>query len=105
MGLESITLHFAKNDLVAAGIQAEINNVLEKVTASDSAATRDLPQRIFPHSSEVPSEEPETGMSHPIDKTSLRAIDEQLFGALRRRAKRILIPMTVVRYHLVNKMG
>jgi hypothetical protein len=36
---------------------------------------------------------------------SPQALDEQPFPSLRQLAKRILIPMTTIQYHLVNRIG
>jgi hypothetical protein len=41
----------------------------------------------------------------PINNNILQTLDESPFASLRKLSKRILIPMTTVRYHLVNKIG
>jgi histone-lysine N-methyltransferase SETMAR len=48
---------------------------------------------------------PEIEGADAIDQAILQALDEAPFASLRQLAKRILIPMTTIRYHLVNRMG
>jgi hypothetical protein len=49
-------------------------------------------------------EEPDLRAPDTIDNAILQALDEQSFESLSQIAKRTLIPMSTVRYHLVNKM-
>jgi hypothetical protein len=104
MDLESITLSLAMKYLGALEIHAEINSVLGQDTVGYSTITRYLRKRSFPHSSESGEEEPEIGSCDPIDRVILQALNEQPFASLRQLAKRILIPVTTIRYYLVDRM-
>jgi hypothetical protein len=49
--------------------------------------------------------EPKIEKNNFIDETILRVLEECPFSSLRQIAKRILIPMSTVRHHLVNSLG
>jgi hypothetical protein len=102
MDLESITLFLAMKSLSATAIQAEINNILGPGTVVYSTVTRYLCKRSFTGPSERPPHGPEIEGSDSIDQAILQALDETPFASLRQLAKRILIPMTTIRYHLVT---
>jgi hypothetical protein len=91
--------------LGAVEIHPEINKVLGEGTVGYSIITRYLQLQSLSHSSEVAEEETEIGSRDPIDRAILQVLNEQPVASLRQLAKRILIPMTTIRYHLVNKMG
>ena len=103
MDLESITPFLAKKNLTAVEIQIEINSVLGVSTVAYSTVTRSLRKRSFIHPSERAAEGPEIEASDAIDEAILQALDETRFPSLRQLAKRILIPMTTIRYRLVNR--
>ena len=105
MDLESITLYLAMKRLGAHDIHAEINDVLGQGTVGYSTITRYLRKRSFPQSCESAEEKAEIGSCTSIDHAILQALNEQPFASLRQLAKRILIPTTTIRYHLVNRMG
>ena len=105
MDLESITLYLAMKRLGAHDIHAEINDVLGQGTVGYSTITRYLRKRSFPQSCESAEEKAEIGSCGSIDHAILQALNEQPFASLRQLAKRILIPTTTIRYHLVNRMG
>jgi hypothetical protein len=105
MDLKSIAVFFAMKSLSATAIQAEINNVLGPGTVAYSTVTNYLRKRSFAGPSERPSHVPEIEGADSIDQAILQALDEAPFASLRQLAKRILIPMTIIRYHLVNRMG
>jgi hypothetical protein len=105
MDIESITLYLAKRHLGAVAVHAEINNVLGEGTAGYLTMTRYVRKRSFADSPQAHPEELETEESDPINSPILQALDEQPVASLRQLAKKISIPMTTVRYHLVNKMG
>jgi hypothetical protein len=44
------------------------------------------------------------GSCDPIDRAILQTLNTQPFASLQQLAKRILIPATTVRYHLVDRM-
>jgi hypothetical protein len=48
---------------------------------------------------------PEIEDADSIDQAILQALDETPFASVRQLAKGILIPMTTICYHLVNRMG
>jgi hypothetical protein len=103
MDLESITLYLNKKHLSAVAIHAEINNVLEEGTIGYSTVTRYLPKQNFANASHLAPEEPDLEVVDIIDNAILQALDEQPFVSLRQIAKGRLIPMSTVRYRLVNK--
>jgi hypothetical protein len=105
MHRESITLYLAMKLLGAVEIHAQTNKVFGEGTVRYSTITRYLRKQSFPHSSEVAEEKADIGSSDPIDRIILQALNEQAFTSLRQLAKRILIPATTIRYHLVNNMG
>jgi hypothetical protein len=86
-------------------IQIEINNVLGADTIADSTMTRYLPKCSFAHVLERPPPEPQIESAGLIDKAVLQALTEISFASLRQLAKRTLIPMTMIHYHLVIRMG
>jgi hypothetical protein len=49
--------------------------------------------------------EPRIEEEHFIDETIFGALKECPFASFYQTAKRILIPMSTVRYHLVNSLG
>jgi hypothetical protein len=104
MDLESITLYLNKKYLSAVTIHAEINSVLGEGTIGYSTITLYLRKQSFANASHLSPEEPDLGAADTIDNAILQALDEQPFGSFRQIAKRTLIPMPTVRYHLVNKM-
>jgi hypothetical protein len=65
-----------------------------------STMTRYFRKRNFADS----SEELETEESDLIDNATLHTLNKQSVASLQQLIKRILIPMTMVPYHLVNKM-
>jgi hypothetical protein len=69
-----------------------------------SVITRYLWRQSFPHSSEVTEIEAEIESSDIIDCAILHTLNKPPFAPLQQLAKRILIPATTIRYHLVNKM-
>jgi hypothetical protein len=69
-----------------------------------STVTRYLRKQSFANASQLAPEEPDLGAADTIDNVILQALDEQPFASLRQIAKRTLIPMSTVRYRLVNKM-
>jgi hypothetical protein len=104
MDLESITLYRNKKHLSAVAIHAEIANVLGEGTIGYSTVTRYLRKQSFANASDLAPEERDLGAADTIDNAILQALDEQPFALLRRIAKRTLIPMSTVRYRLVNNM-
>jgi hypothetical protein len=102
--LESVTSYLAMKLLGAVEIRAEISKVLGTGIVRYSTITRYLRKESFPDSSEVTEEEHEIGSSDPIDRAILQILNEQPFALLRQLSKRILIPVTTVRYHLVHKI-
>jgi hypothetical protein len=104
MDLESITLYLNKKHLSAVAIHAEINSVLGKGTIGYSTVTCYLRKQSFANASHLAPEEPDLGAAETIDNAILQALDEQPFASLHQIAKRTLIPMSRVRYRLVNKM-
>jgi hypothetical protein len=105
MDLESIALFLAMKKLSVTAIHAEINNVLGPSTVAYSTVTRYLRKRNFDGRSEPTPLEPEIEGTDSIDEAILQALDETPFASIRQLAKRILIPMTTIRYHLVTRMG
>jgi hypothetical protein len=104
MDLESIRSYLNKKHLSAVAIHAEINSVLGEGTIGYSTLTRCLRKQNFANASHLASEEPDFGAADTIDNAVLQALDEQPLASLRQIAKRTLIPMPTVRYHLVNKI-
>jgi hypothetical protein len=102
--LESITLCLDMKHFGAVEIHAEINKVLGEGIVGYSTITRYLRKQSFPDSWELAEEELEIGSSDSIDHAIVQALNEQPFGSLRQLAKRILIPVTTIRYHLVHRM-
>jgi hypothetical protein len=49
--------------------------------------------------------EPKIKEENFFDEAILGALEERPFASLRQIAKRILIPISMVRYHLVNCLG
>jgi hypothetical protein len=49
--------------------------------------------------------EPKIEEENSIDEAILEALEECPFSSLRQIAKRILIPMSTVQYHLINSLG
>jgi hypothetical protein len=64
-----------------------------------------LRKRSYVHVSERPPPEPEIEGADPIGKAVLEALDEIPFASLRQLAKRTLILVTTIRYHLVISKG
>jgi hypothetical protein len=104
MDLESITLYFNKKHLSAVTIHPEINSALGEGTIEYSTVTCYLRKQSFANASHLVPEEPDLGAADTIDDAIMQVLDEQPFGSLRQIAKRMLIPMSTVRHHLVNKM-
>jgi hypothetical protein len=104
MNLESITLYLNKKHLSAVAIHVEINSVLGEGMIEYSTVTRYLRKQSFANASHLGPEEPDIGAADTIENAILQALDEQPFVSLRQIAKRTLIPMSTVRYRLVNKM-
>jgi hypothetical protein len=104
MDLESTLLYLAIKHLGAVEIHAEINKILGEGIVGDSTITQYLQKQIVPNSSQVVEKKPEIGNSDQIDRALRQALNGQPFGSLPQLAKRILIAMTTIRYHLVNKM-
>jgi hypothetical protein len=104
MGLESIMLYLNKKGLAAVEIHTEISYVLGEGTTGYSAVTRYLRKQSLEDSSTLPREDREIQGPEAIDNAILQMLDEQAFVSLRQIAKRILIPMSTVRYCLVSKM-
>jgi hypothetical protein len=63
-----------------------------------------LREQSFANALHLAQEEPDLGAADTIGNAILQAIDKQAFAALHQIAKRTLIPMSTVRYRLVNKM-
>jgi hypothetical protein len=95
-------LFLAKKNLSARGILIEINNVIETSTVTHSTTILYLWKRSFLQPSEVPLEYREIERVDSIDAIIVKALDETLFASLREFAKRILIMITTIRYHLAN---
>jgi hypothetical protein len=104
MDLELITLDLNNKHLSAVAIHAEINSVLGECTIGYSTITRYLRKQSFANASHLAPEESDLGAVNTIDNAILQTLDEQPFVSLRQIAKRKLIPMSRVRYRLVNKM-
>jgi hypothetical protein len=104
MDLESITLYLNKKHLSAVVIHAEINSVLGEGTIGYSTITRYLRKQSFANASPLAPEKPDLGAADTIDNVILQTLDEQPFASLRQIAKKTLIPMSTVRYRLVNRM-
>jgi hypothetical protein len=104
MDLESVTLYLNKKHLTAVAIHAEINSVLGESTIGYLTVTRYLRKQSFANASHLALEEPDLGAADTINNPILQALDEQPFASLCQIAKRTLIPMSTVRYRLVNKM-
>jgi hypothetical protein len=105
MDLESITLYFNKKHFSAAALHAEINSILGEGTIAYSTVTPYLRKQSFVNASHLAPQEPDLGAADTIDNTILQALDEHTFASLRQIAKRTLIPMSTVRYRLVNMMA
>jgi hypothetical protein len=93
-----------KKHLLAVAIRAEINSVLGEGIIGYSTVTCYLRKQSFVNASHLAPEEPDLGAADTIDNAILQALDEQPFVSLRQIAKRTLIPMSAVRYSLVDKM-
>jgi hypothetical protein len=104
MDLESITLYRGMKHFGTVEIDAEINKVHGEGTGVHVTITLVLRKHSCPHSSERTEEAAEIGSSDPIDHAILQALNEQPFVSLRHLAKKILIPASTIRYHLVNRM-
>jgi hypothetical protein len=105
MDLESMRIYLAMNDLEAVEIHTQINKILREDTVGYSIITRHLQKQSFPGFSEAAEKETEIGSCDPIDRALLQALNTQPFASLQQLVKRILIPMTIIQSHLVNKMG
>jgi hypothetical protein len=104
MDLESITLYLNKKHLSAVAIHADINNVLGEGTIEYSTVSRYSRKQSFANASHLAPKDPDLGVADTINNVVLQALDEYPFASLRQIAKRALIPMSTVRYRLVNKM-
>jgi hypothetical protein len=104
MDLQSITLYLNKKHLSAVAIHAEINGVLGEGAIGYSIVTRYLRKQSIGNASHLAPEEPVLGAAGTIGNVFLQALDGEPFASLRRITKRTLIPMSTVRYRLVNKM-
>jgi hypothetical protein len=104
MDLQSITLYLNKKHLSVVAIHAEINSVLGEGTIGYSTVTCYLRKQTSATASHLAPEEPDLGAADTIDSAILQALGEQPFASLRQIAKRTLIPMSTVRYRLVNTM-
>jgi hypothetical protein len=104
MDLESVTLDLNKKHLSAVAIHAEINSVLGEGTIGYSTVTRYLRKQSFANASHLVPEEPDLRAADTINNAILQAFDEESFAPLHQIAKRMLIPMSTVWCHLVNKM-
>jgi hypothetical protein len=104
MNFESITLYLNKKHLSAVVIHAKINSVLGEGTIGYSTVIRYLWKQSFANASHLAPKEPDLGTADTIDNAIPQALDEQPFVSLGQIAKRTLIPVSSVRYRLVNKM-
>jgi len=105
MDVAPIVLFLAKKSMNATEIYQEINAVLGEKTISYSSVTRYLRERSFRDSSAAPDPEVDFDAPNLVEQAIQEALDERPFSSLRQLAKRILVPMSTVRYHLVNCMG
>jgi hypothetical protein len=105
MDLESITLYLHRKHLGTVAISTEINSVLRPGTVGYLTITRYLRKQSFLDSSSVAADEREIEGPDAIDNATHHTLDEQPFASFFQFAKRILISMSIVRYHLVIKMA
>jgi hypothetical protein len=104
MDLESITLCINRKHLSAVAIHAEINSVLGEGTVGCSTVTCYLRKQSFASALHLAPEEPDLGAANTIHNAILQALDEQSFASLRQIVNRTLIPMSTVRYRVLDRM-
>jgi hypothetical protein len=92
-------------DMSAREIYADINNTLRADCVGCATVTKSLKGKSFSKSMLGTDFRPKIEEENFIDETILGALEECPFSSFRQIVKRILIPMSTVRYHLVNSLG
>jgi hypothetical protein len=112
MGLRSIVTYLPMKDVNAREIYADLNDTLGTDSIGYSTTTKYLKEKSFLKSVLEMDFEPKIKEENFVDENEsfideaiLGALEEFHFSSLRQIAKRILIPMSTVRSHLVNSLG
>jgi hypothetical protein len=105
MGIRSFVTYFSMKDMNARETYAHTNNTLGADCIGYSTVTKYLKEKSFSKSMLDRDFDPKIEEENFIDETIFAVIEKYPFSSLRQIAKRILIPMSTVRYHLVNSLG
>jgi hypothetical protein len=92
-------------DMNVREIYADMNETHRADCIGYSTFTKYLRERSVSKSMLDTDFEPKIEEENFIDAPILEALEECSFSSLRQIAKRILIPMSTVRYHFVNSLG
>jgi hypothetical protein len=92
-------------DVNTREIYADMNDTLGADCVGYSTVTKHFREKSFSKTMLDTDFEPKIEDENFIDEAILGALEECLFSLLRQIAKRVLIPMSTVRYHLVNSLG
>jgi hypothetical protein len=105
MDLRSVVTSLSIKDMNAREIYADVNDILGADCIGYSTVTKYLREKSFSKSMLDADFEPKIEDENFIDEAIIGALEECPFASLRQIAKRRLIPMSTVRYHLVNSLG
>jgi hypothetical protein len=105
MDLRSVATYLLMKDMNGGETHAYMNKTLGADCIGYSIVTKYLREKSFSKSMIDSDFEPKIKQKNVIDDAILEALEECSFSSLRQIAKRILIPMSMVRCHLVNSLA
>jgi hypothetical protein len=105
MDLRSIVTYLWMNNMNAREIYADMNGTLGAGCIVSSTVMKYLRETSFSKSMLDTDFEPKIEEGNFVDEAILGALEKCPFSSLRQIAKRIPIPTSMVRYHLVNYLG
>jgi hypothetical protein len=105
MGLRSIVIYLSMKDMNVRETYADMNGTLGADRIGYSTVVKFLREKTFSKSMRDRDFDPKIKEEQFIDEAILGALDECLFSSLRQITKRILIQVSMVRYHLVSSLG
>jgi hypothetical protein len=102
--LRSSVSYFSRKDMNEREIYADMNDTLGAYCIGYSTVTKYLKKKCLISMLDMDFE-PKIEEENFINKAILGALEECHFPSVRQIAKRIFIPMSTVRNHLVNSLG
>jgi hypothetical protein len=105
MDVRSIVAYLSMKDMNAREIHADMSDTFGADCIGCSTVTKCLRENNLSKSMLDTDFEPKIEEKNFIDEAILRALEGCPVSSLPQIAKRIFIPMTTVRYRLVNSLG